>query len=814
MFTIRTFVPAMMISSLSLFATAPEADQTIDLDPSITYQTIEGFGTYFGLPMLKRRAGENFWVDRPQDYEIDRYIKDLGVSAIRFNVPSSSYPAEGQPYDWTGAEAGDGGASHVFAQMRRYLERGTDRFVASVWSPPCWMKASGLCNGPEASHEDRGDNYLLPEYYDEFAAFLTDYCKAVRDSVGVELYALSVQNEPRFSQPYESCVYHEDELNRLVTLTGQKLRAAGLSTRIFGAEHMIFDSRGYDALWTNDYLHAYAMHGYQDGVDPNNGTAATWREIYENLDAHGKKVWMTETGGLHNSRLYTPLETATIIHAALGSGKVSLYTWWTYFYNLGTYVTTNGIPTKFVPGGTYYGSKHYFRFIRPGAQMIGCPNPATGLHATAFRNPDGTYAVVVINNSGQAKTFSVAGVSGVTWQKYQSYLNLEKCEHTGSSDGSSITIDQDRVMTLFSGDPIPELLPDTTADVVAAPPPTPDVCALNAHGDDILDLYLNGQKIQFGDDKMARVSVLRGENVIACKLINTMWGGGLIMSMLLPDGDTLRTDGTWKMSYKEPHEGWTSLGYDDSQWGAPTEMGTVDVWPGWENWGTSGVNIFHHKAQWITGALKTYFRNDVDIEENSTLIVRGNNVRVKMWVDGAFVKQTSGVLSFTQEDFGSISAGTHTIAFEVEDAAKDGNGVLFKCWAEGGFEDQIVVNTSWKCWFEEQSGWYEPGFDDSEWINPAMNRAYDSEAGVPWIYPNTFWYRKVFTSSEGALTLGTIVPKRMAARRTALAVEYYNVSGRKINVGRGSRSLGGTVLIRRAIMPKGASRFTKTLTVK
>jgi glucuronoarabinoxylan endo-1,4-beta-xylanase len=56
----------------------------------------------------------------------------------------------------------------------------------------------------------------------------------------------------------------------------------------------------------------------------------------------------------------------------------------------------------------------YSRFIRPGGVCIGTTTSATGLDVTAFRNSNGSIAVIVLNtaHNRQVATFSLRGLSG------------------------------------------------------------------------------------------------------------------------------------------------------------------------------------------------------------------------------------------------------------------------------------------------------------------------------------------------------------------------------------------------------------------
>jgi glucuronoarabinoxylan endo-1,4-beta-xylanase len=64
--------------------------------------------------------------------------------------------------------------------------------------------------------------------------------------------------------------------------------------------------------------------------------------------------------------------------------------------------------------GRLWAFASYSRFIRPGAVRIGTTTRRTGLEVSAFRDSDGSIAVIVLNSthSRQATTFSVRGLSG------------------------------------------------------------------------------------------------------------------------------------------------------------------------------------------------------------------------------------------------------------------------------------------------------------------------------------------------------------------------------------------------------------------
>jgi hypothetical protein len=69
--------------------------------------------------------------------------------------------------------------------------------------------------------------------------------------------------------------------------------------------------------------------------------------------------------------------------------------------------------------GRLWAFASYSRFIRPGAVRIAATTSATGLEVTAFRNSNGSIAVIALNTArSQVATFSLRGLSGAQVTPY------------------------------------------------------------------------------------------------------------------------------------------------------------------------------------------------------------------------------------------------------------------------------------------------------------------------------------------------------------------------------------------------------------
>jgi len=245
-----------------------------------------------------------------------------------------------------------------------------------------------------------------------------------------------------------------------------------------------------------------------------------------------------------------------------------------------------------VPNKHFYGTKMFSRFARPGAQRIGCTGSSASA-SIAYKNPDNSIAVIFVN-SGGATTENITGTGlPTTWHVYRTTAS-ENCAYIGQSNGSGISVPASSIVSVISGSKVPEIGADTIPYRVSAAIPDMTVGQLNAFGDDILRVWVNGVEIptggtgDYGTNLVKRmVSISQGENVVACYVRNVAWGGGLLASMMLPAGDTLHTDGTWKVTYVNPtaNASWNLASFDDGNWKNAKDVGEATIWPGFARWG-------------------------------------------------------------------------------------------------------------------------------------------------------------------------------------------------------------------------------------
>ncbi|MBD3239734.1 MAG: hypothetical protein GF331_04050 [Chitinivibrionales bacterium] len=426
----HTAIATVAIACLLLGLTAAPRALTVTIDAGTQHQTIEAFGACEDR-MTKWRVKQGpFYTDVPYDGQWDTIAGDLGMTAIRMLIDDD--------FDQIPAQT----VEHV-TQLHA---RGIDLFWSSILSPPAYMKDNGsLTFGGE----------LLPEYYDDFAAMVVSYCNNFKTQTGVDLWGISLQNELMFVEPYASCIYTPTTYKAVVEVVVPAMRAAGLSTKLLGAEHMLWGFPQYEQPLmndpaTDDYIDRFILHSYLHDVNPIPADQAVqdWQTAAAYAAQQGKGLWMTETSG-YDTTWSGGLELASYMYVTLKHGKAS---GWIYLGISSFNGTENCLlrPYGYSPLGVV--SKHYYRFIRPGMVMLECTDaPGSSLFAVAFRNQaQDQYTVVLLNTAASAQEVTIGGGGlPASLDVYQSTESMQ-CKLIGTSSGS-VSCPARSITTLTTG---------------------------------------------------------------------------------------------------------------------------------------------------------------------------------------------------------------------------------------------------------------------------------------------------------------------------------------------------------------------------
>ncbi|MCO4294628.1 glycosyl hydrolase [Solitalea sp. MAHUQ-68] len=401
-----------------------ETEVTIFVDPTKTFQTIQGIGG-----AITDAAAETFAKlskEKQQEFLTACYDKDKGAgySLARTHINSCDFSSDTYTYvKDNDKELKSFDVSHDKKYRIPLIKQaiaaagGQLTTFVSPWSPPAWMKDNNnMLQGGK----------LLPEYRQAWANYYVKFIQTY-EALGIPIWGLTVQNEPMAKQTWESCIYTaDDERDFIKGYLGPTLKKAGMDNKkLIAWDHnrdliyqrastILDDPEAAKYVWGIGY-HWYETwtgsgmqfdnvkrvhetypetnliftegckevfnlkkvddwtlgerYGYSMVNDFNNGTCA-WTDW---------NVLLDETGGPNHvgNLCYAP------VHADTKNDKL-IYT------------------------NSYYYFAHFSKFVRPGAKRIIASSNRDKLLTTAFINTDGKVAVIVMNRSDDALPFNIS----------------------------------------------------------------------------------------------------------------------------------------------------------------------------------------------------------------------------------------------------------------------------------------------------------------------------------------------------------------------------------------------------------------------
>ncbi|MNO12470.1 Glucuronoxylanase XynC precursor [compost metagenome] len=250
---------------------------------------------------------------------------------------------------------------------------------ASPWNPPSDMTETFNRNGDTTAKRLRYDKYAA------YAQHLNDFVTFMKNN-GVDLYAISVQNEPDYAHTWTWWTPAE-------MLKFMKENAGSINCRVIAPESFSYLKNMSDpilndpqALANMDILGA---HTY--GTSFSNFPYP----LFEQKGA-GKELWMTEVyypNSDNNSANRWPeaLDVAYHMHNAMVEADFQAYVWW---YIRRQYGPMNEDGTISKRGDSM---AQFSKFIRPGyVRVDATKNPNTNVYTSAYKG-DNKVVIVAIN---------------------------------------------------------------------------------------------------------------------------------------------------------------------------------------------------------------------------------------------------------------------------------------------------------------------------------------------------------------------------------------------------------------------------------
>ncbi|MFZ4862838.1 glycoside hydrolase family 30 protein [Sphingobacterium sp. Mn56C] len=417
-------------STLNFTRKVDTAPFSITLNPETTYQTMDGFGaaitgsTCYNLMKMKK-------ADRTKFLRETFSEKDgMGMSYIRIAIGCSDFSlSEYTCWDKPGKE--NFGLQleekqYVIPVLKELLAINPNlKIIGSPWTPPKWMKVNNLTERKPFDSWTSGQ--LNPEHYQDYAWYFVQWLEAFKKE-GIHIAAVTPQNEP-LNRGNSASLYMswQEQLDFIKGALGPQLKAANLPTKIYAFDH----NYNYDNI---ESQRGYPLNIYNDAVAASYITGSAYHNYGGNknelLHIHNqqpdKEIIFTETsigewndGRNLNKRLIEDM-------SEVGIGTINRWSKAVIVWNLmldsdkGPY-REGGCKTCYgavdiqrsdyktiSKNSHYYVIGHLSVAVKPGATRIA----ATGgndsnIEYSAFKNTDGTYALVLLNKAAEAKEITL-----------------------------------------------------------------------------------------------------------------------------------------------------------------------------------------------------------------------------------------------------------------------------------------------------------------------------------------------------------------------------------------------------------------------
>ncbi|MBQ7097691.1 MAG: glucosylceramidase [Clostridia bacterium] len=407
--TVSGKTPMTECSDILVCDDAEREHPLINIFPEIEFQEIKGFGGAFteaASTTIDKLSKENrdrilkLYFDKNEGigYNFGR----VHMNSCDFSLGNYSYVEENdktlESFDISRDE------QSVIPMIKDAMEYGEITMFASPWSPPAYMKTNGQMN--------QGGK-LKKEFYELWSEYFAKYIKEYKKR-GIDISMVSVQNEPKAVQKWDSCVYTaEEERDFIKDFLGKKMADMGVKLlfwdhnkeRVLERAKIVLDDE------TEKYVYGIAMHWYSG-------------DHFEQLDMFSRLYPDKDIVFSEGCYEYSLGESDTVkigekyAHDMIGNfnNGCNIFCDWNLVLNekggpnhVGNFcdapIMADTANDKVYIHDSYYYIGHFSKYVQKGAKRIGSSKWTSEIDTVSFKNPDGTIVSVVLNSTDNEKSF-------------------------------------------------------------------------------------------------------------------------------------------------------------------------------------------------------------------------------------------------------------------------------------------------------------------------------------------------------------------------------------------------------------------------
>lgn len=391
--------------------------QVVNIYPELSYETFEGFGGavteaagYIYSLMndeQKKKVIETYFSPEKMNYRLVRvHMDSCDFSLGLYEAMSNSEDTELKSFSFERTE------KYILPMLEDAKKTAGEnlKLMLTPWSPPAFMKTNG---------KRTGGGKLKPEYRKLWAEYICRYIREFQNR-GFEVQRISIQNEPKAVQTWDSCLFTaEEEKSFLRDFLYPTMKSHGFENiEVFIWDHN--KERIYERVRdtvdeeTREMVSGAAFHWYSG--DHFEGLELV-RRLYPEL-----KLIMSESCLEYSIFNEKNIESVTnkLCHEIIGDlnhGMCAFYDWNLLLdekggpNHVGNYCHAPFLydveKKKLLPQKTQEQYEMFSHFICPGSVRVQTTKFTEQIDTVAYRTPDGRIVLILLNKGKELEAVNI-----------------------------------------------------------------------------------------------------------------------------------------------------------------------------------------------------------------------------------------------------------------------------------------------------------------------------------------------------------------------------------------------------------------------
>lgn len=391
--------------------------QVVNIYPELSYETFEGFGGavteaagYIYSLMndeQKKKVIETYFSPEKMNYRLVRvHMDSCDFSLGLYEAMSNSEDTELKSFSFERTE------KYILPMLEDAKKTAGEnlKLMLTPWSPPAFMKTNG---------KRTGGGKLKSEYRKLWAEYICRYIREFQNR-GFEVQRISIQNEPKAVQTWDSCLFTaEEEKSFLRDFLYPTMKSHGFENiEVFIWDHN--KERIYERVRdtvdeeTREMVSGVAFHWYSG--DHFEGLELV-RRLYPEL-----KLIMSESCLEYSIFDEKNIESVTnkLCHEIIGDlnhGMCAFYDWNLLLdekggpNHVGNYCHAPFLydveKKKLFPQKTQEQYEMFSHFICPGSVRVQTTKFTEQIDTVAYRTPDGRIVLILLNKGKELEAVNI-----------------------------------------------------------------------------------------------------------------------------------------------------------------------------------------------------------------------------------------------------------------------------------------------------------------------------------------------------------------------------------------------------------------------